>query len=248
MKQVTGKTNPSSTSQDRVSIQLTLSGHSFSQAMLNEQLSVQLSTTRQSGDETSEQPRQHEEMPRKRIETSDKSSSMSEKKMVRVELLTDKTLLMPHELFDADGAAACLRIAGMACTSEEIAVWSDPAADEVAVMALPCKAAEMLRQHFGEALAFDSPLRQLAPKADTTAPIVRLHDVSGLVYIKVYDSHRQLQFAEVAACEQAEEFVYLLQRLDAAFTLRTCVLELSGERGKNWKRLSKPYFAKILCA
>lgn len=255
MKPVTGKTNSPKTSENKVSIQLMLGGHSFSADGLEKQLEGLLPTDQFSAAEivrsgerlnggTSPRPGCGPVPADTDGATAERSGAV--RLTACVNLLTDKTALAPQALFEADHAAAWLHMTGIPCSGDELPVWSDPGSEPIAVMALPRKAAEVLHRYFGTAIHYDSPLRLLAPRQEATRPTVCIHDAAPFIYIKVY-TPQELQFAEAVSCETTEEFAYLLQRLDAAFTLRAFTAELSGTRTKAWKKESKPYFGNILC-
>ena len=125
MKRATGRTD-SPQAQNRVSIQLTLGGHSFSAESLRA--------------------------------AAEKLAQAGGKAPVGVEVLTEKTQLVPREEFAAETAGAYLRVAGTGCGAHEIPVWSDPARPVVAVMAADAEAVGMLREKFGGRLRFVSPL------------------------------------------------------------------------------------------
>lgn len=254
MKLVTGKTKHPKISENKVSIQLTLSGHSFSEDLLHEQLMSLLPTAKAAAAEIA-----RSKGPLNTNETSSPAEQdlgtntntllpAGTQLTANVELLTDKTVLVPRALFEEKDATAWLHMNGMFCHADEVPVWSISNADTTALMILPRKAQAILQHYCGTAVYYDSPLRTLAPQQqnDASQQVIRLHCVDQLVYIKVY-AQQALQFAEVVMCETIEEFAYLLQRLDAAFALRSFTAEVSGNWPKKWKRMLKHYFSKILC-
>ena len=210
MKRATGRTD-SPQAQNRVSIQLTLGGHSFSAESLRA--------------------------------AAEKLAQAGGKAPVGVEVLTEKTQLVPREEFAAETAGAYLRVAGTGCGAHEIPVWSDPARPVVAVMAADAEAVGMLREKFGGRLRFVSPLLS-EPALPPRATWFSLR--GELLYIKVYDGG--LQFAEVVPCTGGEDFRFLLERLSAAFPLADFAAGISGDAGPEPVKALKRYFKKIVCA
>lgn len=209
MKPVTGKTKLQKT-QNRVSIQLTLSGHSFSPDSLRDSVDNLLSNG---------------------------VASYAE-----IEVLTEKTQLVPREAFAEEAAGAFLRIAGLGCTPNEVPVWSDPAQPVVAVMAADARAVEILQERLSGRIRFVSPL---LTEPECPSPSVWFCMKDELLYIKVYDVG--LQFAEVVPCADNEDFRFLLERLTAVFSLKDFTAIVTGESGV-LRSLVKRYFKRTICA
>lgn len=211
MKQETGKTNQPHEKQNRVSIQLTLGGHSFSK---DELLSF---------------------LDGRAVEGTGP---------VEACVLTDKTLLIPREEFCSDAAATCLRIAGLGCTADEVAVWSDLRESVVAVMAANAAVVDLLREQLGDRLRFVSPLLS---EPDYRTRSVWFYRHGDILYIKVYDDG--LQFAEAVRFDprKTEDFRFLLERLAVAFPLSPYKAFLSGVESETLRRTAKRYFKHIVC-
>ncbi len=209
MKRATGKTD-SPESQNRVSIQLTLGGHSFSADALRA--------------------------------SAEKFVQAGEKALVGVEVLTEKTLLVPREEFAAESAGAYLRVSGRGCSVGETPVWSDPALPVVAVMAADADAVGMLREKLGRRLRFHTPLLSEPALPDRA---VWFCSRRGILYIKVYDPG--LQFAEVVSCTGDEDLRFLLERLAAVFPLQDFTACVSEEERSGYGKVIERYFKKTVC-
>lgn len=210
MKRATGKTD-SPESQNRVSIQLTLGGHSFSADTLRT--------------------------------SAEKLASAGTKSPVCVEVLTEKTLLVPREEFAAETAGAYLRVAGLGCDAHETPVWSDPELPVVAIMAADAEAVGMLREKLCGGLRFFSPLQT---EPDLPPRSAWFYMRQGLLYVKVYDEG--LQFAEVIPYTGDEDLHFLLERLSAVFSPEDFTACLAGETGSGHRKLVKRYYKKTVCA
>lgn len=202
MKPVTGSNAPRSA--NKVSIQQSLDGHSFS---------VQ-------GAET----------------------LAADAAAVEVEVLSERTMLVPREVFDAAQCEALLAANGTPLAEGQRAVYSDPDAEIVAVMGLSCEAVETVLARLGERAVFTTPLLA-APQ--TAGPTVWMYLAGQLLYIKVYDGG--LQLAEVVPAAEQADIAYVAERLGSAFPIGEYTLCVAGPAARMLRKLVGKRFGKVLC-
>lgn len=164
---------------------------------------------------------------------------------VAVEVQTERTMLIPAELFDPQQAAAYLAANGMPCREDECAVWSaTDAGAPVAVMAIAAAAAEALRTRLGDRLHYTTPL--LGGPMEETGNVVRLYRTDALLYIKVWSS--SLRLAEVIAAPDEADLLYFMERLDREFGLKNYEGRIGGDDPKRLRKLVAGYFKRTVCA
>ncbi len=162
---------------------------------------------------------------------------------VEIELLTERTMLVPRELFDASMLREMMAMSGIAVSADMEFVWSNPDAEVVAAMAVPAHFTRAIEERLGDKVRFTTPL--LAEPAVTASALWlnRRHD---LLYIKVYDS--SLCLAEVIRLGEEAEMEYLVERLSARFPLGDYTLQLAGDDAAQMRRrLSKRFKTTLLC-
>lgn len=168
------------------------------------------------------------------------SQDMLRAQRIRCSVVTHKTVLIPSEFFDRNGAATALRLAGLECSGTETAVYSDPQAQQIAVMALDKKRHEQLCEAFGDRLSYTSPLL-FQPKF--TGVGVWLMHIDGILYIKLYD--KVLRVAEAVRAQGTADILYYLGALNRTIPLRDYPLCLSG--GKTLARQLRVFFRDVRC-
>lgn len=247
MKRATGKTSPSPTI-EKVSIQLALSGHSFSEealAPLDEAvhgsgpavdvqvcwLTEKTTLAPQELFDTLPDPAGEDTAANGRSISTDLPGGM----------LSDSSAA--YRL-----AASLLRIAGIAPATGEEIVWSGPVQGRIAVMAVRSETLRALESRPHVRLHHTSPLLDDREEAATGERAVSIRaEKSGLLYIKVYDGG--LQFAEALRCDGEEDLRYLMERLRDTFpALGDSTLRLSGAEIPELRKRLKPYFRRIVCA
>lgn len=203
MRQETGN-NPAHAA-NKVSIQQSLDGHSFSAAGL--------------------------------------SADFPGDAAVEVELLTDRTMLVPPELFDAAAGAAMLAANGMPPLAGQQIVCCEPRAGAVgAFMAVGGEALRQVGERLGGRARFTTPLLHTP---GTLNAIVWMLRSAELLYIKVYD--RTLRFAEVIPAADDADILYFLERLGGEFALSDFELHIAGDNPKALRKLAGNRFRKVLC-
>lgn len=168
------------------------------------------------------------------------SQEMLQAQRIRCSVVTHKTVLIPAEFFDRNGAATALRLAGLECSETETAVYSDPQAQQIAVMALDKKRHEQLCETFGDRLFYTSPLL-FQPKF--TGSGVWLMHIDGILYIKLYD--KVLRVAEAVRAQGTADILYYLGALNRSIPLRDYPLCLSGS--KTLARQLRVFFRDVRC-
>ena len=157
-------------------------------------------------------------------------------------VLTPRTVLVPRECFDVSAAEQYLRVAGLPCLSTETAVTSDLSAQIVAVMAVDTECLDVLRERFGERLAFTSPLCGSQNYSEPTVWIFRSGD---LIYIKVYKP--VLRMAEAVEISSEADVLQLLHDLESVFEVRSCTIICCGDECERMRRQLAKYYPDVRC-
>lgn len=210
MRQVTGS-NPSP-SANRMSIQLTLSGHSFSRS----------------------------DLPR---------LSSRDERMVDIEVITDRTILVPADLLNEQHAEQLFSIAGITPREDEqIIVVRDDKSGIAALMALPDTLLATLADRYGRRYELTTPLLRTRL---CTEPTVWLYLAAGIIYIKVW-SGGKLRLAEAFPYKKEEDILYYASVLDKQFVLNNFCIVVDGTTSSSIKtsdcvKLLKKYYKKVIC-
>lgn len=159
-----------------------------------------------------------------------------------LEVLTAQTVLVPAELFDKKHAAAYLTVDGVGCAADQVAVYSDPQQQVIAVMALDVTVAAQLEERLGDRRRFTSPLLY-EPKYAGAA--VWLMHLDGVLYVKVYDT--TLQLAEAVPAPAQADLLYYMARLGERFDLKRFALHPAGPRAEVTRKALRRYFRNVRC-
>lgn len=160
-----------------------------------------------------------------------------------IELLTERTLLVPKALYNADNERALLAAAGLTPLASECVVSTRTESGITALMAIDSEELKRLKEEHGDNLNFTTPLLE-AP--NVTEPTVWIVECGYLIYIKVYGL--ALTMAEVVRLQTDEELDMLLHRLTTQGNLSGYTLRLK-QRNKNKQRLHiyRNHFKQIVC-
>lgn len=195
-----------------MSIQLTLSGHSFSRS----------------------------DLPR---------LSSRDERMVDVEVVTDRTILVPADLLNEQHVEHLLGIAGFAPREDEqIVVARDEKSGIAALIALPRTLLATLADRYGRRYELTTPLLRTRL---CTEPTVWLYLAAGIIYIKVW-SGGKLRMAEVFPYKKEEDILYYASVLDKQFVLNNFRIVVDGTTSSSIKtidcvKLLKKYYKKVIC-
>lgn len=158
-------------------------------------------------------------------------------------VITPRTLLVPREAFRSGSEEQYLRIAGLGPESDETTVHSDPAAPEIAVMAIARTSREALVELLGERLAFTSPLLQMPAHEGTSTVLLRRDDT---LYVRSYGP--ELRYAAALVAPTDADVLAHVTDLQAALRLPDCTFYLYGDRMRDAARLLRRYFKRVVCA
>ncbi len=204
MRQVTGS-NPNQ-SNNKVSIQLKLDGHSFS----------------------------HDILP----------CNIDKAAVIEIELLTEKSILVPSECFEPKLALQYLRFSGFECSKEECAVWSREADGTIAVMLLHQDVAKRIEQLYGDAAVFTSPmLRQVESNSQQ---YLCIYNATDFAYFKLYDG-KKLLFCEVFTIAGNDDILCFTEKIAQEFKLTAFTIQLAGENTPELSTLLKQYYKIEKC-
>jgi len=159
-----------------------------------------------------------------------------------VEVRTPRTLLVPAELFDGAHAAALLAAGGVPALDDDEIVWSDPAAEIVAVMAAGREAILRVRSVLGNGVRFTAPL---LPLLHADRPTVRICSAPGILYLSVFDTEPLL--AEAIPVLSDEDILCLFERLGERFRWADFTLLAAGGDANRLRKLLKNRFKESLC-
>ena len=205
MRQVTGSNSASS--DNKVSIQLLLDGHSFSREVL--------------------------------------PKNVAHYTTVEVELLTAKSLLVPEECFAPELAYKLLSLSGIACSDEELPVWSDAKDGVVALMLLHREVVEMLNECYGSRLKYTSPLlRGCEGMAD--GRYLYLYCADHVAYFKLYNGP-QLDFCEAMTIAGVNDILCTTQRVAELFGCDELTVKVAGPASDDAIKLLKQYHKVEKC-
>ena len=157
-------------------------------------------------------------------------------------VLTPRTTLVPRECFDAAAAEHYLNVAGVPCRCGETAVTSDRSAQIVAVMAVDAECDRMLRERFGDRLAYTSPLCGNQNWSEPTVWLYRTHDI---IYIKVYKP--VLRLAEAVEVSSEIDALQLLQDLEPDCGVSACRIVCCGDGRERLRRRLSKYYKDVRC-
>jgi hypothetical protein len=159
---------------------------------------------------------------------------------VRVVVPTHQTVLIPSELLDVTHADRYLRLAGVPCSAEQVAVCGATQHGRVAVMAVERAVDAQLRQTLGAKLLYSSPLTYEPDYVDRVAWVTH---VDGVLYVKLYN--HTLRYAEAIEAPKSADILYFVGCLNELYPLREYPLQLQGNRvlAKQLKR----FFREVQC-
>lgn len=158
-------------------------------------------------------------------------------------LCTPRTLLVPREEFHAGSEELYLRIAGLTPGADESPVHSDPAAAEVAVMAIARRCHAALAERFGDRIAFTSPLLQMPVHEGTYTVLLRQDEI---LYVRSYSP--ELRYAAALAVQTDADVLAHMTDLMAALGLPDCTFYLYGDQMRDVAQLLRCYFRRVVCA
>ena len=160
-----------------------------------------------------------------------------------VELLTERTLLVPEQFYAADGCRAAFTAAGMPLDEEDATLSIRTDKGMMALIALSSETLEKLHSTFGDEVHYTTPL--LHPVGNIE-PTIWICDTEDLIYIKVYDP--KLQMAEVIAIQSEADRDYLLSRLCATCDPKRYTVRLTlRSNNKQILKLYKNTFKRLQC-
>lgn len=164
-------------------------------------------------------------------------------KIELVELLTERTLLVPEQFYATEGVHTAFAAAGMPIEQEDVILPIRTDKGMMALVAVSAAEKEQLDALMAEGGRYTTPL--LHPVGNIE-PTIWICDTEDLIYIKVYDP--KLQMAEVVSIEDEADRDYLLARLtescdEQRYTVR---LQLRSNE-KRILRQYKNYFKRLQC-
>lgn len=163
---------------------------------------------------------------------------------VKIEILTNRTLLVPEELFDPQHAPLLLSADGKTPLAGEKTVWSNPHNGIVAVMAVPSLALQQLHQYFDADTAVEY-ITPLLVDLHPSKPTMLLQLAGGYLYIKIY--HAGLRLAEVLPVPTDTDIRYAIERLDSAFPTKQFALRTVGKEAYRLAKLISDRFKSVRC-
>ena len=128
-------------------------------------------------------------------------------------------------------------------TGKNTPEFPDPQDKVVALVAVEKHLLQEIRTRFPEA-RFSTPLLETPPNARNCLWI-RQH--GELLYIKVYDTKARLRMAEVIPAASEAEVGYLLAAIGQIFRLKEYELLLSGDNVKELRKWIGKQFKKVIC-
>ena len=162
-------------------------------------------------------------------------------------LVTRKSTLVPAEVFDEPLAAEYLAAAGLMCSEEECAVWSEPHDGMVAVMAIRHDVQEKLAENFNRPVFFTSPL--LDGRHDGEGALA-LQIGNGAGYFRYADADG-LQLAECVAIDTDDDVLYYTTQIFRHLNLSADTIIYIGRADdgdvSGAAALLQRYFKRVIC-
>lgn len=195
-----------------MSIQLTLSGHSFSRS----------------------------DLPR---------LSSRDKRMVEIEVMSDRVTLVPVEVFNDQNAAQLLQVVGIEQRDDErVVTVCDQKQGIAAIMALPTTLLATVEERYGRRAEFTTPLLRTRI---CTEPTVWLYLAADLIYIKVWQGGK-LRMAEALPRKKAEDVLYYASTLDKRFALKGFKVVVAGTEAvadevRETAKLLNKFYKRVVC-
>lgn len=164
-------------------------------------------------------------------------------KVEEVELLTERTLLVPEQFYAAEGIKEAFAAAGMPLDGEGQILPIRTDKGMMALIALTHDESATLAATYGDQMRYTTPL--LTPVGNIE-PTIWICDTGDLIYIKVYDP--KLQIAEVVTIQNEADRDYLLSRLVEACDPKRYTVRLEMRvNDKQIKRQYQTYFKRLQC-
>lgn len=163
---------------------------------------------------------------------------------VKVEILTNRTLLIPEEIFDPQHAPLLLAADGKTPLTGEETVWSNPHNGIVAVMSVPSEALQQLHEY----LDADTSVEYITPllvDLRPSKPTMLLQLTGRYLYIKIYRTG--LRLAEILPVPTDTDIRYAIERLDCTFPTREYALRTVGKEAYRLAKLISNRFKSVRC-
>ncbi len=195
-----------------MSIQLTLSGHSFSRS----------------------------DLPR--------LSNINEQ-IVEIELITDRTMLVPIEVIDETKSVELMRIAGFDLNeNDQVVVVRNESQSIAALIALPRVLIATVEERYGDRYELTTPLLRTRISTESTAWFYLANDIT---YIKVW-SDGKLRMAEVLPRKKNEDLLYYASVLDNQFALNGFRVVIAGTKAVESEvravtKLMNKFYKRVVC-
>lgn len=164
---------------------------------------------------------------------------------IEFSVLTHKCTLVPREAFEPSLAESYLAVVGLACGSDERAVYAE-SEDIAAVMAIADGCAEYIDATFGGRASYTAPLLMLSGRTTDDGRRLHICAESGVVYMTFCDRGRMLM-AEALPAAGPDDILYHAEQADAEFGPEAYTLSVSGHEAKAAAKLLRKYFKEVQC-
>lgn len=167
---------------------------------------------------------------------------------IQLFLDTTDTVFVPEEALTPDNAGDFLRDAGIAIPRDKTVVVSPSVDGLCAVMCFDTGVVTYFNGHFGDTLAWFSPLQEnleIRKRVNLAAGGYILNLTEKNVYISEFGSSGRLAVAEVYPYGTDADIVYYLHRLTAGRKVLKLPVYLTGSRAEQNFRLLKKYFKGV---
>ena len=175
------------------------------------------------------------------VDTLPKRAS-DKKTTVEFVIVTDKTVLVPSDIFSNQDAEALLAAAGVPCNSDEQPLCIS-AGEMTAVAAVSKRCAELIAGRFGGRAVFASPLLE---EFASDGRKLHIRTFGSTACFKLYEDGR-LRFAEMLKTAGEDDVLYYVQGLHDHFALDAYHIYIYGDRSAETAKLLKRYFNNVEC-
>ena len=160
---------------------------------------------------------------------------------VEFELDTARTVLLPEALTDNDSAARCLALNNLFPEAWESVVVMHSPGGEIAAAALWNRAeAEYLRERFGRALSFASPLLRFTWRAGRC---LSLHLTGANVYICAFEG--KMKYGAVFPAASPADTLYYMETLGEIYPADEWPVRVSGPGARETVKAIRRYFGRV---
>ena len=164
---------------------------------------------------------------------------------------TEKSVLVPAELFQKESAANYLALHNIPCREEETVILSPVVRETVAIMVCNKAVFDQIVSRTGEGLTVLSPFQYNLIRTGTTAvqgkPYLRLYLCPGRIYITAFDATGKQRYNDVLPISSVADVIYYLHRLGKTLPIAESHLYIKGVNAAETFMTLRRYYKFCQC-